>query len=192
MVEDSALFLRYVLERLTREKQELMFKILRHLIRFVPKLPQQAAFALYNYIIGYVMFYVRSPHEEGQKLIGTALSILWMVSKFKLKFEPRSSKNVCSLQVVHSVHGIMFKDLKQILRKEQCDASILLTANVPSAKRIVVHGPQDPDAGGIPSQFPVQEDTQFCQILQESLDFFSIEESKQREYFLVDYKTRLY
>jgi len=79
-VEDSALFLRYVLERLTREKQELMFKILRHLIRFVPKLPQQAAFALYNYIIGYVMFYVRTPHEEGQKLIGTALSILWMVN----------------------------------------------------------------------------------------------------------------
>lgn len=83
LVEDSALFLRYVLERLTREKQELMFKILRHLIRFVPKLPQQAAFALYNYIIGYVMFYARSPHEEGQKLIGTALSILWMVIKFE-------------------------------------------------------------------------------------------------------------
>ncbi|KYN10340.1 Protein unc-80 like protein, partial [Trachymyrmex cornetzi] len=169
LVEDSALFLRYVLERLTREKQELMFKVLRHLIRFVPKLPQQAAFALYNYIIGYVMFYVRTPHEEGQKLIGTALSILWMV--------------------VHSVHGIMFKDLKQILRKEQCDASILLTANVPSAKKIIVHGPQDPDAGEIPSQFPVQEDTQFCQILRESLDFFGIEESKHHEYFLVDYKT---
>ncbi|XP_025991095.1 protein unc-80 homolog isoform X7 [Solenopsis invicta] len=169
LVEDSALFLRYVLERLTREKQELMFKILRHLIRFVPKLPQQAAFALYNYIIGYVMFYVRTPHEEGQKLIGTALSILWMV--------------------VHSVHGIMFKDLKQILRKEQCDASILLTANVPSAKKIIVHGPQDPDAGEIPSQFPVQEDTQFCQILRESLDFFGIEEAKHQEYFLVDYKT---
>ncbi|XP_076677709.1 unc80, NALCN channel complex subunit isoform X4 [Andrena cerasifolii] len=169
LVEDSALFLRYVLERLTRDKQELMFKILRHLIRFVPKLPQQAAFALYNYIIGYVMFYVRSPHEEGQKLIGTALSILWMV--------------------VHSVHGIMFKDLKQILRKEQCDASILLTANVPSAKRILVYGPQEPDAGEIPSTFPVQEDTQFCQILRESLDYLRIEESKQREYFLVDYKT---
>ncbi|XP_050510714.1 protein unc-80 homolog isoform X5 [Diabrotica virgifera virgifera] len=169
LVEDSALFLRYILERLTREKQELMFKILRHLIRFIPKLPQQAAFALYNYIIGYVMFYVRSPHEDGQKLIGAALSLLWMV--------------------VHSVHGIMFKDLKQILRKEQCDASILLTANVPSAKKIIVHGPQDPDAGGIPSQFPVQEDTQFCQILREALDFFGIEESKHKEFFLVDYKT---
>lgn len=170
LVEDSALFLRYILERLTREKQELMFKILRHLIRFIPKLPQQAAFALYNYIIGYVMFYVRSPHEDGQILIGSALSLLWMV--------------------VHSVHGIMFKDLKQILRKEQCDASILLTANVPSAKKIIVHGPQDPDAGGIPSQFPVQEDTQFYQILRESLDFFGIDENKHKEFFLVDYKTR--
>ncbi|KAJ8932970.1 hypothetical protein NQ314_014301 [Rhamnusium bicolor] len=169
LVEDSALFLRYILERLTREKQDLMFKILRHLIRFIPKLPQQAAFALYNYIIGYVMFYVRSPHEDGQQLIGAALSLLWMV--------------------VHSVHGIMFKDLKQILRKEQCDASILLTANVPSAKKIIVHGPQDPDAGGIPSQFPVQEDTQFCQILREALDFFGIEENKHTEFFLVDYKT---
>jgi len=36
----------------------------------------------------------------------------------------------------------MFKDLKQILRKEQCDGSILLTANVPSTKKVVVHGPQ--------------------------------------------------
>jgi hypothetical protein len=34
--------------------------------RFIPKLPQQAAFALYNYIIGYIMFYVRHPKEKGQ------------------------------------------------------------------------------------------------------------------------------
>lgn len=82
LVEDSALFLRHVLERLTRDHQDEMFKLLRHLIRFIPRLPQQAAFALYNYIIGYVMFYVRSPHEDGQRLIGAALSILWMVSIF--------------------------------------------------------------------------------------------------------------
>lgn len=44
--------------------------------------------------------------------------------------------------MVHSVHGIMFKDLKQILRKEQCDMAILLTAHAPSAKKIIVHGPQ--------------------------------------------------
>lgn len=68
LVEDSALFLRYVLERLTRDHQDQMFKLLRHLIRFVPRLPQQAAFALYNYIIGYVMFYVRSTHESSQQV----------------------------------------------------------------------------------------------------------------------------
>lgn len=168
LVEDSALFLRYVLERLTRDRQDQMFKLLRHLIRFVPRLPQQAAFALYNYIIGYVMFYVRSTHECSQQLVGAALSILWMV--------------------VHSVHGIMFKDLKQILRKEQCDASILLTANVPSAKKIIVHGPED--EGGIPSQFPIQEDTQFLQLLRESLDFFGIEEKLHSQHYLVDHKTR--
>lgn len=118
-------------------------------------------------------------------------------------------------QVVHSVHGIMFKDLKQILRKEQCDMAILLTAHAPSAKKIIVHGPQgiivfyfivfqrrnyfiilifffvlEQDGGGIPSQFPVQEDTQFCQLWRESLDYFNIDEKKHKEYFLVDHKTR--
>ena len=48
-----------------------------------------------------------------------------------------------------SVQGLLFKDLKQILRKEQCDASILITANVPSAKKIVVHGPNESDSGAI-------------------------------------------
>ena len=45
------------------------------------------------------MFYVRTPREQGEELIGNALSLLWMV--------------------VHSVQGIGLKDLKQILRKEQ-------------------------------------------------------------------------
>ena len=45
------------------------------------------------------MFYVRTPRENGEVLIGSALSLLWMV--------------------VHSVQGIGLKDLKQILRKEQ-------------------------------------------------------------------------
>ncbi|XP_039948637.1 protein unc-80 homolog isoform X7 [Bactrocera tryoni] len=168
LVEESALFLRYVFERLTRDRQDQMFKLLRHLIRFVPRLPQQAAFALYNSIIGYIMFYVRSSNEHKQELVGSALSVLWMV--------------------VHSVHGIMFKDLKQILRKEQCDASILLTANVPAAKKIVVHGPTDDDCN-IPSQFPVQEDTLFCQLLKEALDYYPVDEKNLNHYCLVDYKS---
>lgn len=104
-------------------------------------------------------------------MVGSALSVLWMV--------------------VHSVHGIMFKDLKQILRKEQCDASILLTANVPAAKKIVVHGPTDDDCN-IPSQFPVQEDTLFCQLLKEALDYYPVDEKNLNNYCLVDYKSSKY
>ncbi len=170
MVEDSNLFLKFFMEQLTRDNAVQTFQIIRKLIRFIPKLPQQAAFALYNYIIGYIMFYVRHPKEKGDELVGQALATLWMV--------------------VHSVQGIMFKDLKQILRKEQVDASILLTANVPAAKKIIVHGPQGPDEGGIPSQFPLGEDVQFIQILREAQDFFGVEEENAKEYFLVDHRTR--
>lgn len=45
------------------------------------------------------------------------------------------------------------------------------------------------DPGGIPSQFPIHEDTLFQHILQDSLDFFGIEENQQNCYFLVDTKT---
>ncbi|RXG53153.1 Protein unc-80-like protein [Armadillidium vulgare] len=169
LVEDSALFLRFFLEKLTREKQEIMARLLRRLVRFIPRLPSQAAFALFNYLVGYVMFYTRSPQEGAQEHTAAALSILWMV--------------------VPSVHGIHFKDLKQIFRKEQCDAALLLTANIPSAKKIIVHGPGGADAGGIPSQFPIQEDTQFSQIHVEAVDFFGIPEDESKYYFLVDYKT---
>ncbi|KAK4295652.1 hypothetical protein Pmani_031795 [Petrolisthes manimaculis] len=155
LVEDSALFLRFFLEKLTRERQDVMIRLLRRLIRFIPRLPSQAAFALYNYMVGYVMFYVRSPQEASQDHIASALSVLWMV--------------------VPSIQGILFKDIKQIFRKEQCDSALLITANVPSAKKIIVYGPGGIDAGGIPSQ--------------ESLDFFGILENEHKYYFLVDHKT---
>lgn len=81
LVEESALFLRYVFERLTRDRQDQMFKLLRHLIRFVPRLPQQAAFALYNSIIGYIMFYVRSSNELKQEvnILSIDFSILFII-----------------------------------------------------------------------------------------------------------------
>lgn len=47
-------------------------------------------------------------------------------------------------------------------------------------------------SGGIPTQFPVQEDTQFFQILRESLEFFAIPEESKKEFFLVNIKTRKY
>ena len=89
LTEDSNLFLKFFMEKLTRDNPPETFQVLRALIRFIPKLPQQAAFSLYNYIIGYIMFYVRHPREKGQELVGQALATLWMV--------------------VHSVQGLMFK-----------------------------------------------------------------------------------
>lgn len=64
----------------------------------------------------------------------------------------------------------------------------MITANVPSAKKIIVHG-LDSTSGGIPSQFPVHEDTQFHQILNDSLEFFNIDEDDLNCFYLTDTKT---
>ncbi|KAI6240158.1 Protein unc-80 [Aphelenchoides fujianensis] len=155
IIEDSSLFLRHFLEKLThRDKQEYL----------------QTAYSLLNYLFGFVMFYVRTPCEGSDKSMGLALSVIWLVTPY--------------------VHGLYFKDLKQTLKKEQCDQALMITANVPSAKKIIVHGP-DSGSGGIPSQFPIHEDTQFQQILTDSLDFFNIPEEELDHYFLIDSKTGL-
>ncbi|WAR09253.1 UNC80-like protein [Mya arenaria] len=122
--------------------EELLF-ILRKLLFYFKDLPTQMAHSLFNYLIGYVMFYVRTPQTYGQEAIAGALALLWQ-------------------------------------------PNIMISANVPSAKKIIVHGP---DLTSIPSQFPVHEDTQFNVILQDSLDFFNIPEEEQNSYFLVDTKS---
>ncbi|XP_074657337.1 protein unc-80 homolog [Tubulanus polymorphus] len=144
LVEEPILFFRHFLEKLTvRDKQDELFFVLRRLILRMPELPAQTAHALFNYIIGYVMFYVRSPCESSQDAIGGAMALLWM-------------------------------------------PTLLVTANVPSAKKIIIHGP---DLTGIPSQFPIHEDTQFSQILEDSLDFFNIPDDEKDSYSLIDTKT---
>uniref|UniRef100_A0A1I7V2P0 UNC80 domain-containing protein n=1 Tax=Caenorhabditis tropicalis TaxID=1561998 RepID=A0A1I7V2P0_9PELO len=181
IVEDPSLFLRHFLEKLTnRDRQvlineftptpayEVLMSQLRKLVlRFHP-LPSQAAHSLLNYLFGFVMHYVRAQCEGSEKAIGMALSICWLLSP--------------------NIHGLYFKDLKQTLKKEQCDQALMITANVPSAKKIIVHG-LDSGAGGIPSQFPVHEDTQFHQILSDSLEFFNIEEDDINCFYLTDTKT---
>ncbi|XP_064639472.1 protein unc-80 homolog [Lineus longissimus] len=167
LVEDPPLFFRHFLEKLTKkESQDELFFVLRRLMIRMPTLPAQTAHTIFNYIIGFVMFYVRSPCEGSQEAIGGALSMLWMI--------------------VPSVQGIYFKDLKQTLRKEQCDPTLLVTANVPSAKKVVVHGT---DLTSIPSQFPIHEDTQFSMILEDSIDFFNIPDNEKNTCFLVDTKS---
>uniref|UniRef100_A0A1I7SH45 CID domain-containing protein n=1 Tax=Bursaphelenchus xylophilus TaxID=6326 RepID=A0A1I7SH45_BURXY len=170
IVEDSSLFLRHFLEKLTqRDKQEHLFALLRKLVLSFRPLPTQTAYTLLNYLFGFVMFYVRTPCEGSDRSMGMALSIIWLLTPY--------------------VHGLYFKDMKQTLKKEQCDQAIMITANVPSAKKIIVHGPDSGD-GGIPSQFPIHEETQFQQILTDSLEFFNISEDEVDQYFLVDFKTQ--
>lgn len=112
------------------------------------------------------MYSMRSSGEGSQEAISSILTLIW--------------------RVVSSVNGIVFKDLKQTLRKEQCDPSLLVTANLPSAKKLVVHGP---DLGQVPSQFPIYDNTQFSYLLQESYSFFKIPENKRDKYYLFDIKT---
>uniref|UniRef100_A0A1I8EPX7 Uncharacterized protein n=1 Tax=Wuchereria bancrofti TaxID=6293 RepID=A0A1I8EPX7_WUCBA len=57
-------------------------------------------------------------------------------------------------------------------------------------KKIIIHGP-DSGSGGIPSQFPIHEETQFQQLLKDSIEFFNIPESDSQYYFLIDVKTNL-
>ncbi|GFO03526.1 unc-80-like protein, partial [Plakobranchus ocellatus] len=167
IVDDPILFLRHFLEKLTnRDRQEELMFLLRKLILYFPQMPAQAAHSLFNYLIGYIMFYVRTPCEAGQDAISGALSLLWLS--------------------IPSVEGIYFKDLKQTLKKEQCDPFLLVSASVASAKKILVHGP---DLSSIPSQLFIHEDTQFIQILQESLEFFNIPDDQHSSHFLVDTKT---
>ncbi|KRZ74078.1 Protein unc-80, partial [Trichinella papuae] len=169
MVEDSTLFFRYIFEKLTNDKkQEFMISTLRKLILHYDTLPSQAAYVLLNYMIGFVMYYVRSPSKDTQVSIARGISLLWLI--------------------VPSMKGIFFKDLKQTLRKEQCDGTLLITANVPSAKKIIVHGPE---VDSIPSQFQIHEVTQFQHLMSESLEFFNIPLDRQREFFLIDLKTGL-
>ena len=64
--------------------------------------------------------------------------------------------------------------------------SLLITANVPYAKKLIVHGP---DLSQIPTQSNVFEETQFLNVIQESFEFFGIPELKRDKNFLFDIKT---
>ena len=81
------------MEQLTRDKSIETFQIVRKLIRFIPKLPQQAAFSLYNYIIGYIMFYVRHPREKGKKQTNLVLFSLVIVKCIANIYAQRFSKD---------------------------------------------------------------------------------------------------
>ncbi|OWK12608.1 UNC80, partial [Cervus elaphus hippelaphus] len=133
--------------------------VLRH---FLEKL------TISNRQVGLIMYFVRTPCEWGMDAISATLTFLW--------------------EVVGYVEGLFFKDLKQTMKKEQCEVKLLVTASMPGTKTLVVHGQNECD---IPTQLPVHEDTQFEALLKECLEFFNIPESQSTHYFLMDKRWNL-
>uniref|UniRef100_A0A3B5MV28 Uncharacterized protein n=1 Tax=Xiphophorus couchianus TaxID=32473 RepID=A0A3B5MV28_9TELE len=169
LIEDPALVLRHFLEKLTvSNRQDELIYMLRKLLLNIGDLPAQTSHILFNYLVGLIMYFVRTPCEWGMDAISATLTFLW--------------------EVVGYVEGLFFKDLKQTMKKEQCEVKLLVTASMPGTKTLVVHGQNECD---IPTQLPVHEDTQFDALLKECLEFFNIPEARSAHYFLMDKRWNL-
>uniref|UniRef100_A0A8B9NMQ2 Protein unc-80 homolog n=1 Tax=Accipiter nisus TaxID=211598 RepID=A0A8B9NMQ2_9AVES len=169
LIEDPSTVLRHFLEKLTisNRQDELMY-MLRKLLLNIGDFPAQTSHILFNYLVGLIMYFVRTPCEWGMDAISATLTFLW--------------------EVVGYVEGLFFKDLKQTMKKEQCEVKLLVTASMPGTKTLVVHGQNECD---IPTQLPVHEDTQFEALLKECLEFFNIPETQSSHYFLMDKRWNL-
>ncbi|XP_048124538.1 protein unc-80 homolog isoform X5 [Alosa alosa] len=169
LIEDPALVLRHFLEKLTvSNRQDELIYMLRKLLLNIGDMPAQTSHILFNYLVGLIMYFVRTPCEWGMDAISATLTFLW--------------------EVVGYVEGLFFKDLKQTMKKEQCEVKLLVTASMPGTKTLVVHGQNECD---IPTQLPVHEDTQFEALLKECLEFFNIPEARSAQYFLMDKRWNL-
>lgn len=65
------------------------------------------------------MYFVRTPCEWGMDAISATLTFLW--------------------EVVGYVEGLFFKDLKQTMKKEQCEVKLLVTASMPGISNKSLH-----------------------------------------------------
>ncbi|CAF3737280.1 unnamed protein product, partial [Adineta steineri] len=168
LVDEPTLLIRFFFEKLSNKERRIKsFQSLRRLMICLTDIPPQFAHAVFNYVLGLLMSMVRSPLDGSQELIVAGLTLLW--------------------QIIPYLHGLVLKDLKQILRKEQAEMMILITGSIPSTKKVIIHGP---DLSQIPTQAIIQEDTQFSNVLQEALDFFGIPDAKRDRYYLIDVKTQ--
>ncbi|CAH8584739.1 unnamed protein product [Schistosoma turkestanicum] len=171
LLEDTPLFLRFIFERLTRikNKDELIF-ILRKMIQRLPELPMQTAHALFNNLVGYIMFHIRTPSFNAPQSIASALSVLHLVVPY--------------------VQNIYFKDLKQTMRREQIDSTLLLTANLPCAKQFNVFD----NSIGVAQLVRLQDenkDYQFEDILKDVLSASDIPEDEISSYYLCDERSNI-
>lgn len=71
--------------------------------------------------VGLIMYFVRTPCEWGMDAISATLTFLW--------------------EVVGYVEGLFFKDLKQTMKKEQCEVKLLVTASMPGEQAAIILTP---------------------------------------------------
>uniref|UniRef100_A0A8C6JDT8 Uncharacterized protein n=1 Tax=Melopsittacus undulatus TaxID=13146 RepID=A0A8C6JDT8_MELUD len=150
LIEDPSTVLRHFLEKLTisNRQDELMY-MLRKLLLNIGDFPAQTSHILFNYLVGLIMYFVRTPCEWGMDAISATLTFLW--------------------EVVGYVEGLFFKDLKQTMKKEQCEVKLLVTASMPGIRNEMV----------------------FFLPFQECLEFFNIPETQSSHYFLMDKRWNL-
>ncbi|KAL7675902.1 hypothetical protein ACOME3_002163 [Neoechinorhynchus agilis] len=167
LVEDPHLFSRFFMEKVThRDRTKKAMQTVKKLFIHFISIPPQAAYIFFNCLLGLLMNFVRTPAEGYADCVNATLSLLWMC--------------------MPHVKNFSWKDFKQLLRKEQCELSILITASVPTTKKVIVNGL---DMSQIPTQIMVQDDMKFNTVLQESRVFFGIPDSKKDKCHLTDNKT---
>ncbi|KAI0985097.1 hypothetical protein GJ496_001704 [Pomphorhynchus laevis] len=167
LVEDPVVFSRFFLDiSIAKDGLKTSMKTIRKMFMCYPKIPPKAAYIFFNSLLGLVMNLIQCPSYNSLESTNTVFSVLWMIAPH--------------------LHNISWKDLKQLLRKEQCDLSVLVSSSVPATKKLIVHGL---DMSQIPTQILVQDDTKFATVIQDSCVFFGLQESKRDKYYVIDNKT---
>ncbi|KAL3318618.1 Protein unc-80 [Cichlidogyrus casuarinus] len=79
LVEDTSLFLRYLFERLTRvQDKDNLLSVLRKLLQRLPELPMHSAHVIFNNLVGFMMFYIRTPSFSSPETIAITMNVLHM------------------------------------------------------------------------------------------------------------------
>ncbi|CAB4005474.1 Hypothetical predicted protein, partial [Paramuricea clavata] len=159
LVDDPMLFFRTFFEEITKpsKQKELVF-LLNKLLVHIPMLPPNAGVILFNHLVGVVLFYSRRSQPCSDDAIALVLSsLLW--------------------KIVPSVPKLYLKDLKYSAKKEHCERTLMVTANTPGTKKIVVTCPNSMTEN---EKLTVREDMTFDHILQYCTAKWSLENPHYR------------
>ncbi|XP_048588212.1 protein unc-80 homolog isoform X2 [Nematostella vectensis] len=165
LIEDPVLFFRTILEEVTKkDKQESHICLIKKLFMYIDQLPPASARFLLNNLVGVAMYYARTNKPGAQDSVALVLSLTW--------------------ELVPSVKGLFLKDIKQCLKKEHCDAAMLIFANVPGAKKLAV---TCCNTESMSEKIPVNEEMTFSKVISYLRTRFNLNE---RDLWLIDTKSK--